>query len=233
MNPLLAVVDATWPAAALHRAGPWLIREGRGGGQRVSAATAEGDWTGDDIALAERRQSDLGQSSLFLVRDGEDRLDAALDARGYRIHDPVLFRAAPVEAIAAPAPPLSAFPHWPPLAIARDLWAEGHISPARLAVMERAEGPRTAILARSADRSAGIAYVALAGEDAMLHALHVLPEFRRQGSAVNIMRTAARWAQDHGAKRISVAVAQANGAANALYASIRMPIVGHYNYRVR
>ncbi|TMV56955.1 GNAT family N-acetyltransferase, partial [Thioclava sp. BHET1] len=38
---IFAALDASWPAAALHHAGPWLIREGRGGGKRVSAATAE------------------------------------------------------------------------------------------------------------------------------------------------------------------------------------------------
>jgi GNAT superfamily N-acetyltransferase len=232
MNPLFAVVDGTWPAAALHRAGPWLIREGAGGGQRVSAATAEGAWSPADIPLAEAAQRALGQPPLFLVRDGEEALDQALATRGYRIHDPVFFRAAAVTDLAAPVPPLAAFPHWPPLAIAETLWADGGIGPARVAVMHRAPGPKTAILARTADRPSGIAYAAIHGTDAMVHALHVSPGFRRQGSAVNIMRAAANWAQDHGATRISVAVTQGNAAANALYASLNMPIVGQYHYRL-
>jgi hypothetical protein len=45
------------------------------------------------------------------------------------------------------------------------------------------------------------------------------------------MRTAAHWAQDHGAKRFSVLVTEANTAANALYASLAMEIVGQYHYR--
>lgn len=232
MNPLFATVDATWPAAALHRAGPWLVREGAGGGQRVSATTAAGAWSPDDIPVAEAAQRALGQPSLFLVRDVDAALDAALDARGYRIHDPVFFRACAVGDLALPVPPLSAFPHWPPLAVAEDLWADGGIGPARVAVMHRAAGPKTAILARADDRPAGIAYAAIHEAEAMIHALHIAPAFRRQGSAVNIMRTAAAWAQDHGATRISVAVTQGNAAANALYASLNMPIVGHYHYRL-
>ncbi|MFN0115585.1 MAG: GNAT family N-acetyltransferase [Paracoccaceae bacterium] len=233
MKRLFDTLEATWPAAALHRAGPWLIREGRGGGQRVSAATAEADWAEADIPLAETAQAALGQPPLFLVRDGEKRLDAALAARGYRVHDPVFLRAAPVGAVAVPVPPLSAFPHWPPLAIAREIWEDGGIGPARLAVMDRAGGGKTAILARTGDRVSGVAFLALHGDEAMLHALHVTRAFRRQGSAVNIMRAAADWAQDHGAERISVAVTQANTAANGLYASLPMPIVGEYRYRVK
>ena len=41
---LQAAMDATWPAAAMHRAGPWMLRNGAGGGKRVSAATAEAEW---------------------------------------------------------------------------------------------------------------------------------------------------------------------------------------------
>ena len=49
---LYEVLDATWPAASMARVGPWTIREGAGGGKRVSAATAETAWTDGDIAEA-------------------------------------------------------------------------------------------------------------------------------------------------------------------------------------
>jgi N-acetylglutamate synthase len=44
------VLEATWPPAARHRAGPWVLRDGAGGGKRVSAATAEGPVTAADLA---------------------------------------------------------------------------------------------------------------------------------------------------------------------------------------
>jgi glucose/arabinose dehydrogenase len=49
------------------------------------------------------------------------------------------------------------------LQIAREIWAEGHISAARLAVMDRALGPKAVILGRTADKPCGAAFVALHG----------------------------------------------------------------------
>ena len=66
---------------------------------------------------------------------------------------------------------MTSFTHWPPLQIAAELWAEGGIGPARLAVMERVQGPKTVILARAQDRAAGVAFVALHDGMAMLHGL--------------------------------------------------------------
>ena len=115
----------------------------------------------------------------------------------------------------------------------RDLWQEGGIGPARLAVLARATGPKAAILGRINDRASGAAFVAIHGDTAMLHALYIIATQRRQSSAVHMMRSAAIWAQDHGAKRFSTLVTQANGPANALYASLGMSVVGEYHYRAR
>ena len=234
MNAILSLLDATWPAAALSRAGAFTIREGQGGGSRVSAATVEGPFGAGDIEAAEAAQDALGQTNLFLVLGAQQALDDALAARGYRVKDPVVIYAAPTTTLADPAPdPMSAFTIWPPLEIMRDLWAEGGIGPARLAVMDRAVGPKTAIMGRVKDRVAGVAFVAVVENRAMLHALHVAPGLRRQGSAVNIMRAAALWAQDRGATQLFLAVTKANEAANALYASLGMQIVENYHYRSR
>lgn len=231
MSGLFAVTEATWPAAAFHTVGPFQVREGKGGGQRVSAATAEDVWTEADLDAVEAAHKGLGQHPLFMIRPDDGALDAALATRGYAVKDPVNLYEAPLSALLGEIRPLSAFTIWPPLAIMRDIWAEGGIGPGRIAVMERAEGPKTAILGRVRDRAAGAAYVAIHGKTAMLHALHIVADQRRQGSAVNMMRKAAEWAQDHGAERFSVLVTQANTAANALYTSLKMQVVGQYHYR--
>lgn len=234
MTGVLSLIDATWPAASYARAGTFTIREGRGGGSRVSAATAEGAFSTADIEAAEAAQAALGQNPLFMILDGQETLDAALAARGCRVKDPVAIHAATVAALASPAPdPMTAFPLWPPLEIMRDLWTEGGTGPARLAIMDRVKGPKTAIMGRVQDRVAGVAFVALDGSRAMLHALHVTPGLRRRGSAVNIMRKAAEWAQDHGATELFLAVTKDNLSANALYASLGMRIVENYHYRSR
>ncbi len=232
MTTTLALIDATWPAAGYARVGGFTIREGQGGGSRVSAATTEAAVSLAEIGAAEAAQKALGQSPLFMVQDGQGALDRALEMRGYRVKDPVAIYAAATAAIADPAPdPMTAFALWPPLEIMRDLWAEGGIGSARLAVMDRVTGPKTAIMGRAKDRVSGVAFVAADGARAMLHALHVTPAQRRQGSAVNIMRKAALWAQDHGATELFLAVTMHNHAANALYTSLGMRIVGHYHYR--
>lgn len=233
MTSVLDLLDATWPAAAYTHAGGFTIRDGRGGGSRVSSATADSegyDEAGIDAAVAAERA--LGQGPLFMIRDGDDRLDRMLARRGYSVLTPVHLYAGDVATTAAPAPdPMAAFTLWPPFEIMRDVWAEGDIGPARLAIMDRVNGPKTAIMGRSRDRVSGVAFVALDGQKAMLHALHVAPAMRRQGSAVNIMRKAALWAQDHGATELFLAVTKANEAASALYASLGMRIVGQYHYR--
>lgn len=229
MNPpdpaaLFAVLEATWPPAARHRAGPWVLRDGAGGGKRVGAATAEGAVTTADLPAA---------GDLVMVRAGEAALDAMLDAAGYGVVDPTVLYLAPIDSLAAPPPGLTAIPVWPPLAIQRRLWAEAGIGPARVAVMERAAGPKTALLGRVRDRAAGTAFVALHGDVAMVHALEVAPGFRRAGVARNLMQGAACWARAAGAHWLALAVTEANAGARALYAALGMAEAGRYHYRAK
>ena len=211
----------------------WAIREGAGGGQRVSAASQESGRL-PEIAKAEAAMDALHQARLFIVHEGQGALDEALAARGYTIKDPVALYACDIAALTKdPVPPVSAFSLWPELAIQHEIWAQGGIGPARLAVMKRARGPKTTLLARAKDRAAGAAFVAIEQKTAMIHALEVLPELRRNGAAINMMRAAAFWAQDHGARFFSLVVTTANAPANALYSRLGMKVVGHYHYRIK
>ena len=231
---LYTVCEATWPPAETTVQDGWTIRNGAGGGKRVSAATAEVTGQLPDIAKAEAAMIALGETPLFMLREGEAALDAALAERGYDLIDPVTLYICPTKTLTQnEAPRLTAFTLFPPLQIMEELWAEGGIGPTRLAVMDRAKGPKTAILGRQNDRAAGVAYVAIHENTAILHALEVTKNQRRQGVAVNIMRAAARWADDNGAEWFSVIVTDANTAANALYSSLQMQRVGRYHYRIR
>jgi len=219
-------MEATWPPAATYRLGPWRLRDGAGGGQRVSAATLESAWHPDDIAVAEAAMP----QPLFMLRPQDAFLDALLAAKGYTLHDPVVAYTAPVGSFALP-PHLTSFPHWPPLQIAAELWAAAGIGPARLAVMNRAAPPKTALLARKGDRSVGVAYVAIHNSLAILHALEVAPSHRRQGSAQNLIEAAAHWAAAQGAANLALVVTEANLAARALYERLGMKILTRYHYR--
>ncbi len=167
---------------------------------------------------------------LFMIRPQDSTLDDALAQRGYARIDPVVAYAIPTASV-VPPPRITVFAHWPPLQITVELWAAGHIGPSRLAVMQRAAGPKTALLSRTAERPTGVAFVALHEGTAMLHALEVAPAHRRQGSAQNILRAAAHWAREHDADTLALVVTEANAAARALYASLGMQVVGQYHYR--
>jgi GNAT superfamily N-acetyltransferase len=230
---LIAVTEATWPPAARIPFGPFTLRDGAGGGKRVSSATAEAPVTKGDIATAAERMRAMGQPSLFQIRPGDEALDAMLDAQGYAVIDPVVGWVAPVAAMADPGlHRLAAIACEAPLAIQREIWAEGRIGSDRLAVMARAATPHTYLLGRLKDRPAGTAFVAIHEGTAMLHALEVHPDFRRQGVARGLMTGAANWAKKHGAARIAVLVTRANAAANPLYASLGMAEVEGYHYRI-
>lgn len=228
---LAEVMEATWPPARAWALGPFTLRDGAGGGQRVSAASVEGPFTDAELEAAIAAMAD----PLFVVYPGrgpgDAALDQALEARGYRRHDPVVAYAAPVAALAGELPFLTAFPHWPPLEAARAVWAEGGIGPARVAVMERAKGPKCAIMGRAGDRPAGAAFVACHGPQAMLHALEVTPGQRRQGAGGYLLRAAANWAAEQGAETLSLVVTERNAAARALYARAGMAEAGRYHYR--
>jgi ribosomal protein S18 acetylase RimI-like enzyme len=233
MTPALLaeVMEATWPAASVRRLGPFLLRDGAGGGQRVSAGSVEGAFSAGDLEAA---MATMDQP-LFVIYPGrseaDDALDTALEARGFALHDPVVAYAAPVTALVGELPFLTGFAHWPPLETAREVWAEGGIGPARVSVMERVAGPKTAIMARSGDRPAGAVFVACHGGVAMLHALEVRPGLRRQGAGGHLLRAAANWAAGQGAETLSLVVTERNAAARALYQRAGMAEVGRYHYR--
>ncbi|MEO3413432.1 GNAT family N-acetyltransferase [Roseovarius sp. CAU 1744] len=229
---LYSVIEGTWPPAAVSQVGPWTIRDGRGGGQRVSAATAATEVSLHDLPDAEAAMRKLGQPQLFMIREGDADLDAALEAAGYPIVDPVNIYVAPLSELTTEKPPrVATFAIWEPLAIMRDIWAAGGIGPARVEVMARARGPKTGLFGRTGNRPAAAGFVAIHERIAMVHALEVLERHRRAGMGRHMMRQAAFWAADHGATHMSVICTQANTGANTLYSSLGLTLVGQYHYR--
>lgn len=232
---LIRAFDETWPAAEYAQAGGFRVGRGAGAGGRVSSAVAVGPWTPEDIAAAERIHQGWDQQPLFRVADDDAALAEALAAAGYRPRTPTAIMAAPVATLTGePLLPLATFAVWPPLAIQRDIWAAGAIDPARLAVMTRVAGPRTSILGRIMDdRAAGAGFAALSGDVVMVHAVEVLPAYRRRGLGGIIMRRAAFWAAEQGASRVGLAVGRDNVAARAAYDRLGFAEVAGYVYYAR
>ena len=227
---VFAALDATWPAAEARIENGWLIRRGDGGGQRVSAARRVAP--GAEVAVAERAMRALGQAPLFQVLRDQDDLAADLGARGYVIHDPTVILEADIAALALPVCDERTIFCDGPLATMEAIWAAGGIGPERLAVMARAEGPKTWLMGRLGDRPSGCAFVAVAGDIAMLHALDVDPAARRHGLGTRLTRAAASFGVRHGATRLALAVTAANAPARALYEGLGLAEISRYHYRV-
>lgn len=229
------VIDGTWPAARVRRHGVWTLREGQGGGSRVSATTLGqpgADFGTADLDSAQAAMRDMGQPRIFMIRQGETALDQALEQRGYLLRDPVtIYACPPAQLMDEPIPRVTVFSLWEPLAIMREIWATGGIGPARLAIMQRANGPKTGFLGRHRDKPAGTAYAAIHDGVAMVHAVEILAHQRRSGMGRWIMRAAAFWAAEQGAQTLSVMCTVENTAANALYRSLGMQPVAQYHYR--
>lgn len=229
------VIDGTWPAASYRHHGVWTLREGCGGGSRVSAATLadpNAGFAGADIDSAETAMRDMGQPRIFMIREGETRLDQDLAQRGYVFKDPVtIYACPPAQLTDQPLPRVTVFSIWEPLAIIREIWAAGGIGKSRLAIMDRAAGPKTSFLCRHNDKPAGAAYAAIHDRVAMVHAVEILAHQRRGGMGGWVMRAVAFWADEQGAENLSVMCTVENTAANALYTSLGMRPVGQYHYR--
>ncbi|SNR40755.1 GNAT family N-acetyltransferase [Paracoccus sediminis] len=228
---LAQAFENTWPAAEYATAGGFRVGRGLGAGGRVSSARAVGAWTADDIPAVETIHRAWDQPPMFRVLDSDPDLADALLAAGYRRETPTAILAAPIaELTGQPIPPVTTFAIWPPLAIQRDIWVAGNITPARQAVMDRARGPKTAILGRIDDRAAGAAFAAISGDAVMVHAVEVLPPFRRRGLAGWMARQAALWAAEQGATRIGLAVSRANTGARATWDRLGLSEIAGYGY---
>jgi GNAT superfamily N-acetyltransferase len=231
---LLAAVDATWPAAETRDADGWRLRRGGGGGKRVSAASALAPGAVPDIDAAAAALSGWGQPALFRIVPGEEALDAALAACGFHVVDPVAIYCGHGEAIDDGADQTARVIRvGTPLRIVDEIWEAGGIGPGRRAVMERPKGPKTVLMARVEDRPAGVAFVAVDGDVAMIHAIEVAPAFRRKGAGRRLMQGAARFALEHGAPWLALAVTEANEGARALYDRLGMRVAARYHYRIK
>lgn len=113
---------------------------------------------------------------------------------------------------------------WPVLHVMNELWEGGGIGADQRALMQRAPDPKAGILARIGQALGGVCFVALHGEIAVIHALHVEPDKRRKAVAAHLMKAAAVYAHEQGAAHIVAACAPDNAAANALFERIGMDL---------
>ena len=230
---LYDVNDATWPPVDMHGVGPFAIRRGGGGGQRVSSTSLwQEHFSEADIDAAEQAMEAMGQPRLFMIRDNDQILDKSLEARGYFVKDPVTLFAGPSARLVKHDPKgLVAIDASEPMAVMAEIWETGGIGAGRLDVMRRANGPKTCFLGRTDDQPAGVAYVGCHNDISMMHALEILPDMRRKGLALQMMGAMGAWSLRNGADTFSLVVLTENDAACGLYEKLGMVKIGQYHYR--
>ena len=113
LSDLYEVVDHTWPAHHKISCGPWALREGRGRGKRMSAANLRSEIDMPDVSVAEKGMFELGQNRLFVIRDGDKKLDQILGEGAYKTIDAVnIYCTSCKELSHSTLPRLSAFDIW-------------------------------------------------------------------------------------------------------------------------
>ena len=230
---LREAMEATWPPARRFNYECWTIREGLGGGKRVSAATLRGNWNAENPDAAVSQMAGLGQRPLFMVWEGEGPLDNALAELGYRQVDPVNAYACALRSLPKVEISVPAMAVWEPLAVQLDIWRDGNIGAERIEVMRRVQGLKTSFLGRCGNSPAATLFVAIHNDISIIHALQVRDGFRRAGMGRHLTLAAARWAERRGAKYLSVLCTTANEGANALYDLLGMKIADRYHYRIK
>lgn len=229
---LLAALEATWPPASIdtETAPGWKLRDGAGGGKRVSSAVSLGS---RDLKAAAAAMRARGQRPLIQVPASDPELDRLLSEAGWAQLDPTFLmvgRAADLAGLDGDRRIKSVHAR-ARLVLVDEIWEQGGVHAARRAVMDRCPLPKVTVLARSETAVTGVAFVAADGDVAMLHAMQVRADMRRQGSGRSTLAGAARFALDQGAEWLALAVTEDNPAARALYEGAGMETVSRYGYR--
>nr|WP_030504645.1 GNAT family N-acetyltransferase [Micromonospora purpureochromogenes] len=249
--------DEAWPAPVRGRLGDWRLRWADGWTGRANSALPVGD---PDRPLpaaldavqrwyAERGGTALVNTPLPLAAP----VGAELDARGWAARPPVLVQTVPLRALATPpdagladapdadTPPTAGPAGAPPVTLAgapADDWLaiaagrKGGLPDAARHVLTAVDRVRFAEL-RVDGRLLAVGRGTVTGEGRWLGVslLEVLPEARRRGFAVAVVRALAGWGAAEGATRAFLQVEQSNTGAVELYR--RLGFTTHHTYLTR
>jgi GNAT superfamily N-acetyltransferase len=230
---LFAIIDATWPAHRVWVEDGWTLRQGCGGGKRVSAATPATPNTVPDIQAASRIMRRLGQDKLFMIRPQDKVLDQALADQEFQIIDPVTVLQAEVARLQIHTQTHQTVVNETPTEAMGTVWAAGGILEGRLDVMRRCALPKACFGICADGEVVATAFVAIDGRLAMAHAVEVLAPLRGKGYGRSITQAVIRWAREQGADGFSVVTTKANTAALGLYHGMGMTDICEYHYRIK
>ncbi|MBO4141140.1 GNAT family N-acetyltransferase [Micromonospora tulbaghiae] len=237
--------DEAWPAPVRGRLGDWRLRWADGWTGRANSALPVGD---PDRPLpaaldavqrwyAERGGPALVNTPLPLAAP----VGAELDARGWTSRPPVLVQTVPLRTLTAPPATAAPATDVPPVTLAdapADDWLaiaagrKGGLPDAARQVLTGTPRVRFAEL-REDGRLLAVGRGTVTGEGRWLGVslLETVPQARRRGLAVAVVRALAGWGADEGATHAFLQVEQSNTGAVALYRGLGFTT--HHTYLTR
>ncbi|MFJ8435329.1 GNAT family N-acetyltransferase [Kitasatospora sp. NPDC094019] len=235
-----------WPAEETHEVDGWLLRHTPGVPRRRSNSAlplaAEGRVLGEALDRVEDFYAARNLPVAVQVAPAEEHsaLDAALDARGYRLDAATLVCAAPVDVVVAFSGPGAPWevdlaehptPAW--LDAYARLDGEGNERAAADRLFHRITGPAAHIGVERDGRLVGIGLVVSAPGCAGVFCMATDPAHRRQGIAGAILHVGARWARARGAGTLYLQVMADNAGARRLYERVGFEVSHSYHYRLK
>lgn len=232
---------AAWPASETAIISGWLWRMSGGGSQRANSvathsyAGAAGDLAGA-IGEAEQRYAGKCRPAWFQICDASKPagLDAALEARGYRLQEPCSTMAKVVEAGRAAPTDVEVYERATPD------WLEVYLSaitPSRREVnrtiLERVPRPRAFFACRRQGEVISTGLSVAGGGFAVIECMATREQARRQGGAQAVLAGIEAWAVGQGARMLFLQAVAANRPAIALYEQQGFRRIAGYHYRVK
>ncbi|MDR7280844.1 ribosomal protein S18 acetylase RimI-like enzyme [Catenuloplanes atrovinosus] len=235
--------NEAWPAPVQETQGGWLLRAAGGWTGRANSALPIGDPDRplpaaiDAVEVWYRAHGLPPRMNVPLPLAAP--VNAELDLRGWTTNPLTLFQTAQVAAILESAPDR----HDLPAVRVRDRMTDEW-----LAVAAARKGTPPAVARHVLTAVPEIAFLEVYGEDGApigvtratvtgggewlgVALVDVVPEHRRRGLGSHLVRAAARWGQEIGARRAFLQVEEHNAAAVALYN--RLGFTTHHTYLTR
>ncbi|MBB2913209.1 ribosomal protein S18 acetylase RimI-like enzyme [Streptosporangium becharense] len=229
------LVDRAWPAIERVDAGGWSLRAAAGVTKRANSVLPLGERADLAAAIGEAEEfyADRGLPCVFSVGGGAPSgLDAALEARGYRVVDPTLVMTAPLDHGTAAEDEGVELAEAPSQAWLDAWWSvDGRFGDDGLATAARILTGVPATYASLDGQAVGRGVVQ--GEWFGVYCMAVVPHARRSGLGGRVLRALLSHARRQGTRRAYMVVVESNAVARSLYERQGFAVAGRYHYRVR
>ena len=231
------------PAAIVQVMDGWLLRWNWGVTRRANSVLASGDLGRFDVAtklrFAEEFYRRRGLRPRFQVSPATPpALVALLDQGGYDIDAPTFVQTATVADVllrttGAPRFPVELTGTFTDAWLAIDTASEGEPqhSAVRRGMLERIGPLACYALLRIDGSPAAVSLGVLERKWVGVYAVATSPQFRRRGASTAILRALARWAEQHGAMNMYLAVMERNHTAQSVYERAGFSTSYSYHYR--